>query len=465
MDDNPQVYVASLCVDDVSPIISVSLRMIFDSFRGRSSIRAVGPGIIPTCSEKLAQARNDVVKRFLADKNSEWLFFVDSDLLLRDTLEQLIAVAHPQHRPVVGALCFGSAESGNNVQERAVDSRPSLYDSVAADEDKVSFDIRTTYPLNSVIQVGGTDASCLLIHRSILETTAELYGETWFNRLSEPNGTSFSEGLSFCVRASATGAPIFVHTGAKTARIKRCSFDEENYWSHFVPPPATEYVAVLVPVLDRPQNAEPFMLSLRASTGLANVYALCSNGDAETAKAWEDNGAEVLQPCLTTFPEKINFGYSRTKEPWVFLVGDDVRFYPGWLDHAQYIAGESNHVIGTNDLANPRVREGEHATHMLVRRSYVERVGASWDGPGIVCHEGYNHLCVDGEIVMAAKQRECWAMALGSIVEHLHPYVGKNPRDDVYERGNSAGLKDLTRFVKRITNNKLQCQVSQLAEK
>jgi hypothetical protein len=154
-----------------------------------------------------------------------------------------------------------------------------------------------------------------------------------------------------------------------------------------------------------------------------------------------------------TFAEKVNHGYAKTAEPWLFLVGDDVRFHPGWLDHAQAVAGDQFHVIGTNDLGNPRVTSGEHATHLLVRRSYVDEFGASWDGPGVVAHEGYRHWFVDDEIVAAAKQRGVWAMALASSVEHLHPNWGKAEPDEVYELGASRAQADRKTFKARLRAN------------
>lgn len=223
-----------------------------------------------------------------------------------------------------------------------------------------------------------------------------------------------------------------------------------------------ELVAVLVPVMRRPQNAAPFMESLQASTDRATVYPICDEdaGDDASWRAWESAGAEVLASqrggwewfaqTAGTFAQKVNAGYRRTREPWLLLAGDDVRFHPGWLDEALRVADETGaHVVGTNDLGNARVLAGEHATHMLIRRSYVDVQGASWDGPGVVCHEGFRHWYVDDEIVTAAKQRGVWAPALGSIVEHFHPVWGLAPDDDVYRLGRSHAATDAALFERR----------------
>jgi hypothetical protein len=204
--------------------------------------------------------------------------------------------------------------------------------------------------------------------------------------------------------------------------------------------------AVIVPTM-RPQNAAPFMSSLLACGEPATVYAIT---DSDTVAAWREAGAQVLVDDAVSFAQRVNVGYRHTDEPWLFLVGDDVQFRRRWLTNARLVASRRWHVVGTNDLANPRVLAGEHATHLLVRRSYVDEVGASWDGPKVVAHEGYRHWFVDDEIVAAAKLRGVWTMARSSVVEHMHPLVGKSELDDVYEIGTRHAESDQELFESRL---------------
>jgi hypothetical protein len=213
-------------------------------------------------------------------------------------------------------------------------------------------------------------------------------------------------------------------------------------------------VAIIVPVLHRLHHAEPFMESLRATVPDPHVYAVYDLGDNDVANAWEFAGAVTLMadgPTVPgTFAEKVNTGYRQTREPWLFLVGSDVRFHAGWLEAAQAMAFACGaKVVGTNDLGNSRVMSGQHGTHLLIDRSYVDTQGASWDGPGVVCHEGYRHWYVDDEIVTVAKQRGFWASARGSVVEHLHPLFGKGRDDEVYRLGQSHAEEDGRRFQQR----------------
>jgi hypothetical protein len=212
--------------------------------------------------------------------------------------------------------------------------------------------------------------------------------------------------------------------------------------------------AIIVPVFRRPQHAAPFMESLRSTVSDPHVYAVCDADDLEPIAAWSDAGAKVIvRPArggAGTFAEKVNAGYRESYEPWLFAVGTDVRFHAGWLESAQAVGGRPGaKVVGTNDLANPRVMSGQHGTHLLIDRTYVDRQGASWDGPGVVCHEGYRHWYVDDEIVTVAKQRRVWASASSSVVEHLHPLFGKGQDDEVYRLGQSYVGEDGKEFERR----------------
>jgi hypothetical protein len=210
-------------------------------------------------------------------------------------------------------------------------------------------------------------------------------------------------------------------------------------------------IAVVVPVLNRPQRAEPFMASLRETTDRATVYAVVNEADNLTWATWLQAKANVRLTRLTTFAEKVNYAYNLTDEAWVFLVGDDVVFHPGWADEAIRVSEETGaQVVGVNDLANPRTQQGTHAPHLLISRQYIAEQGASWDGPGVVCHEGYRHMFVDDEIVTVAKQRGTFAVAKDAVVEHLHPAVGKAEVDSTYRLGWSFADLDKSRFAERM---------------
>lgn len=216
-------------------------------------------------------------------------------------------------------------------------------------------------------------------------------------------------------------------------------------------------VDVLVPVLDRPRRARPFMDSLRATVpdGDVAVIALPPARDRRSIRTWQRAGAVVAPyPGYPgTFAEKANYGYrwaaeGRTPAPWLLLVGDDVAFHPGWL-HAALDAAEATgaSVVGTNDLGERD--DGEQAVHPLIRRSYIADLGASWDGPGVVCHEGYRHNFTDAELAHVARDRKVWAPAPRSVIEHMHWRFDRSGLDSTYELGASSLPEDAALYAER----------------
>jgi hypothetical protein len=406
--------------------------------------------------------RNQTAKYFLENAEFQWLCFIDSDMGFgTQALHLLHEAADPVERPIVGALCFAQRDLVRDGRHGyRWEARPTIFDFTTFPDGKQRFAFRTHYPVNGILQCDGTGAAFLLIHRSVMAAMLNEYGPVWFDRILDPDGL-MSEDLSFFKRWMEMRGKggCHVHTGAKTTHYKPVWLSDQDFWQQAAVPPAVQPVDVIVPVLHRPQNVRPFLETLKASTGLATAWFVCEPGDREEMDEVRRYGGKVIQQA-GTFAEKMNYGYDYTytrrgakvgsAAPYIFMVGDDVMFQPGWLDHAEFVANYYKaDVVGTNDLGNPRVQRGDHATHLLIRRSYVDSVGASWDGPGTVCHEGYRHWYVDDEIVTAAQQRQVWQMALGSIVEHMHPLWGKGVEDDVYRLGREAADKDEVVFGDR----------------
>lgn len=194
-------------------------------------------------------------------------------------------------------------------------------------------------------------------------------------------------------------------------------------------------VAILVPVLARPQNVAPLLASIRSSTPEPHrVLFICDAGDTAEQDAIAREGGWMVS-LGGSYASKINAGFEATTEPWVFTAADDLRFHPDWLPRALRWATPDTGVIGTNDLCNPRVMCGQHSTHSLVRRSYIEAESGVVDAPGKVLCEGYAHEYCDDELVATAMARGRYVHAFDAIVEHLHPLVGKAPDDSTYRTG------------------------------
>ncbi|MFE6634667.1 glycosyltransferase family 2 protein [Streptomyces tendae] len=183
----------------------------------RQSDEPVIAGVMPVRFRPvgIAQVRNDAVRAFLAG-DGEWLWFVDTDMGFRpDSLHALLTAADPVARPVVGALCYGVVEDEPDGMG-GVGTR--VFPTLHGWSDDVGAFTEWEGPVPSgLVQVAGTGAACLLVHRSALERVGD---GGWFDPVVDGVGTLVGEDLSFCWRLGFEGIPVHVDCGVPTTHQK-----------------------------------------------------------------------------------------------------------------------------------------------------------------------------------------------------------------------------------------------------
>lgn len=178
----------------------------------------------------IVAGRNLIVAQFLDATDCEWLFMVDSDMgFAANTVDLLIKSADPKQRPVVGGLCFAlRRDTPGEFYGQKYLVIPTCYELVDTDTE-VGFRPIVDYPRDSLIPVDATGAACLMIHRSALEAMRGQFGDHWFDQITHPGGTTFSEDLSFCLKVTAAcGVPVFVNTAVRTTHDKHGVFLDED---------------------------------------------------------------------------------------------------------------------------------------------------------------------------------------------------------------------------------------------
>lgn len=184
------------CMEGATPVVSVL---------------AVGSG------PNISHARNLVCRQFLEQDSAAWLFMADTDMWFpADLVDRLIAAADPVDRPVVGALCFSQ-----NTEDPAGEPYSTMYELTEKDGD-LCFVRYKRWPEDVVVQVSGTGAAALLIHRTVLERVEKHAGDRaapWF-RESQTRTALMGEDLTFCLRCAAAGIPVHVATGVKAGHMK-----------------------------------------------------------------------------------------------------------------------------------------------------------------------------------------------------------------------------------------------------
>jgi hypothetical protein len=225
-------------------------------------------------------------------------------------------------------------------------------------------------------------------------------------------------------------------------------------------------LAIFVPVHHRPESAQPFMRSLKETLPPDHdvaPFAIAADGDEDTGQAWYLFGADVRYVDYESFPLKVQGMYDELLvtddvPEWSLLIGDDVRFLPGWYQAFLKAAEEcpAAGLISSNDMGNPYVMAGTHATHPFISTKYVEEQGASWDGPGHICHTGYRHWWVDEEWSVKANHDGVFRYAPNCKIEHLHPTWGKGQQDETYAIGWKHGADDADLYQRRYEHAKTQ---------
>ena len=213
-------------------------------------------------------------------------------------------------------------------------------------------------------------------------------------------------------------------------------------------------LAILVPVLDRPQRVATLIADIRAATPpVFRIVFVATQGDQnEIDEIARNSAADValvtVPPSREGYGRKLNDGMRATDETYLFLAADDLHFHPGWYDTCLAVQTRTGCcVVGTNDLGNTRVKQGFHSTHSLVHRGYAEC--GTVDQPGLLVSESYAHQWVDDEFVQTAMWRGTYQHAHQAHVEHLHPDWGKGREDATYLRGRASIQQDMATYNAR----------------
>jgi hypothetical protein len=175
-------------------------------------------------SANVSGSRNNLTRQFL-EGMGDWLLWIDSDMSFQpDAMEQLLASADAEKRPIIGGLCFGSANGR---------LFPTVYQWGETETKDLVTWTDAGYRRDSIIQVGATGAAFLLVHRSALETMRDRAFSAvfpWFQEM-EMNGKPAGEDITFCLRAGICQLPVFVNTAVKVGHHKSQLLTEDLFIS------------------------------------------------------------------------------------------------------------------------------------------------------------------------------------------------------------------------------------------
>lgn len=218
-------------------------------------------------------------------------------------------------------------------------------------------------------------------------------------------------------------------------------------------------IDIFIPTFRRSYKLLDYIGHVREVTPLArHIVCIVERDDMDSYHIARGAGAiVVINHRSPSYAGSINSAWECLQPDMFFCGADDLRFNPGWLEEALANVTTADHpfhqdtpvVIGTNDIHNQEVARGEHATHYLVSKGYIEHFGGVIDKSAPVLYEGYDHNWTDREFIGTAKLHGSFLPCLTSVVEHLHFTFGLSQMDDTYQKTRRAVDQDQQLYEQR----------------
>jgi glycosyltransferase involved in cell wall biosynthesis len=208
-------------------------------------------------------------------------------------------------------------------------------------------------------------------------------------------------------------------------------------------------VDIYIPTYGRADKLPGVLANIEENTKPDHrVVFIVETDDTHSIAMVEKLGKFVINKRSKTYAGAINSAWEELQSDLFFCGADDLDFKPNWLEEAMKCLDEKHRVIGTQDLHNPEVIAGEHATHYLIDGNYIRDLTGTIDQTYPVLYE-YDHNWTDREFIGTAKFRGEFKMCPTSVVEHLHFSFGLSRMDATYEKTRKHITEDQRLYEKR----------------
>jgi hypothetical protein len=173
---------------------------------------------------QIGRQRQTVFDAWADHSKSDWLLWVDSDIILTPQILKLLwDTADKTSKPVVTGLYFVSKENEKPLAEP--------YASIFMETDnEYEIEMINNIPTNQVVKIDLAGFGLVLMHRSIIsQMRKNSDGYSLFAEKENIGDKYISEDIIFFRKMKKAGIPLYVHTGAVVQHMKKFSFDIDYY--------------------------------------------------------------------------------------------------------------------------------------------------------------------------------------------------------------------------------------------
>ena len=182
---------------------------------------------------QIARQRQTVIDYWYEKSKSDWLLWVDSDVVISpETFRLLWDNKDAKERPLISGVYFTT----DNPEEPLMIPMPTVFS--FTNKGDGTFGLSRVHPLpeNQLIKVDAAGFGFILMHRSIVKKvkSVSIDGQMF---MEMGRGTKFiGEDIFFFALCDKAEVPLYCHTGALVPHMKRFSFDEHYYKAFFGKP-------------------------------------------------------------------------------------------------------------------------------------------------------------------------------------------------------------------------------------
>jgi len=182
---------------------------------------------------QIARQRQTVIDYWYEKSKSDWLLWVDSDVVISpETFKLLWDNKDAKERPLLSGVYFTT----DNPEEPLMVPMPTVFS--FTNKGDGTFGLARIHPLpkNKLIKVDATGFGFILMHRSIVEKVKAVSPDGQMFMEMGRGSKFIGEDIFFFMLCDRAEVPLYCHTGALAPHMKRFSFDEHYYNAFFGKP-------------------------------------------------------------------------------------------------------------------------------------------------------------------------------------------------------------------------------------
>jgi hypothetical protein len=185
---------------------------------------------IRSCGNQIARQREFVIRHWYEKSKSEWLLWVDSDVVVTpDKFLKLWNKKDKDKHPIVTGVYFTT----KNPEEPLMIPLPTIFNFAEQKDGSINIAPIHPFPKDKFMRVDAAGMGFVLMHRSVVDKIIEAVPNTAMFLEAGSEKTFIGEDIYFFALCGKAGVEVWCDTSATVPHMKRFSFDEHYYSAFF----------------------------------------------------------------------------------------------------------------------------------------------------------------------------------------------------------------------------------------